>query len=334
MHGFLFCSDHPDCTLLPQAQHIAAYPARIPARWLYGTAPAAARAHRLGWVPAKPPPCIRQAPVLPCRILWLSASATRKAPDAAHRCCSRHSGIAQRMRVRFPAPALQRHQTVRPAARPSGQGCERFLQNSGWRAAPRGRRRLCAAQAVLPRMRSPSPVPAPFLPRNAAICSISCRMAANSPVNSLWLPRVSVTHRLMPGGSRPSAWIFSRTGCWGVCKIRKDNAAHCAGQLIQQAAWLAKIGILRILTDLCQLRRGQTAAIFSVPDGSHAHFKGSRTGKAAAAQHITGRVCIKAAHRFACRAETLGNAADQAGRVGALPFLRPPPRSGRSHPAC
>lgn len=24
MHGFLFCSDHPDCTLLPQAQHIAA----------------------------------------------------------------------------------------------------------------------------------------------------------------------------------------------------------------------------------------------------------------------------------------------------------------------
>ncbi len=55
----------------------------------------------------------------------------------------------------------------------------------------------------------------------------------------------------------------------------------------------------------------------------HAHFKGSRTGKAAAAQHITGRVCIKAAHRFACRAEALGNAADQAGRVGALPFLRP-----------
>lgn len=24
MHGFLFYSDHPDCTLLPQAQHIAA----------------------------------------------------------------------------------------------------------------------------------------------------------------------------------------------------------------------------------------------------------------------------------------------------------------------
>ena len=24
MHGLLYCSDHPDCTLLPQAQHIAA----------------------------------------------------------------------------------------------------------------------------------------------------------------------------------------------------------------------------------------------------------------------------------------------------------------------
>ena len=32
---------------------------------------------------------------------------------------------------------------------------------------------------------------------------------------------------------------------------------------------------------------------------------------------------IKATHRFTCRAEALGNAADQAGRVGALPFLRP-----------
>ena len=24
MHGFFLCSDHPDCTLFPQAQHIAA----------------------------------------------------------------------------------------------------------------------------------------------------------------------------------------------------------------------------------------------------------------------------------------------------------------------
>ena len=30
MHGFLFCSDHPDCTLLPQAQHIAAACAEHP----------------------------------------------------------------------------------------------------------------------------------------------------------------------------------------------------------------------------------------------------------------------------------------------------------------
>ena len=58
-------------------------------------------------------------------------------------------------------------------------------------------------------------------PRQAATASISFRMAANSPVSSLWLPRVSVTHRVMPGGSRPSAWIFSTCGAAGSAKSAK-----------------------------------------------------------------------------------------------------------------
>ena len=75
MHGFLFCSDHPDCTLLPQAQHIAAAlpeylldGCMVPLQQLPG--------HISLNVPAKPPPCIRHAPSLPCRMLWLRASAT------------------------------------------------------------------------------------------------------------------------------------------------------------------------------------------------------------------------------------------------------------------
>ena len=108
----------------------------------------------------------------------------------------------------------------------------------------------------------------------------------------------------------------------GVCKIRKDNAAHCAGQLIQQAAGLAKIGILRILTDLCQLRRGKAAIVLPVPDDRHSHFKGRRAGKSGPAQHIAGSIGIKAAHRFSNGPEPLRNAADQAGGVGPLPFLR------------
>ena len=46
-------------------------------------------------------------------------------------------------------------------------------------------------------------------------------MAANSPVSSLWLPRVSVTHSAMPAGSSPSAWIFSICGCSGSAKSAK-----------------------------------------------------------------------------------------------------------------
>ena len=75
MHGFLFCSDHPDCTLLPQAQHIAA---ALPEYLLDGC-----------MVPLQQPPghigldgaCKAaalhpHAPSLPCRMLWLRASAT------------------------------------------------------------------------------------------------------------------------------------------------------------------------------------------------------------------------------------------------------------------
>ena len=111
---------------------------------------------------------------------------------------------------------------------------------------------------------------------------------------------------------------------WGVrfCKIRKDNAAHRAGQLIQQAARLAEIGVFRILADACQLRRCQRGAVFLVPDGGHAHLERRRAGQPGAAQHIAGSIGIKTSDLLAHRAETLGNAADQTGRVGALPCLR------------
>ena len=75
MHGFLFCSDHPDCALLPQAQHIAA---ALPEHPLNGC-----------MVPPEQPPghigldgackaaaCILHAPSVPSRMLWLKASAT------------------------------------------------------------------------------------------------------------------------------------------------------------------------------------------------------------------------------------------------------------------
>ena len=58
-------------------------------------------------------------------------------------------------------------------------------------------------------------------PSCASTASISFRMAANSPVNSLWLPRVSVTQRVIPAGSSPAAWIFSILGEAGSAKSAK-----------------------------------------------------------------------------------------------------------------
>ena len=111
---------------------------------------------------------------------------------------------------------------------------------------------------------------------------------------------------------------------WGarIGKIRKDNAAHRTGQLIQKTAGLAEIGVFRILADARQLCRGQPGAVFLVPDRGHAHLKGRRAGQTGAPQHIAGRVGIEAAHIAALCPEALRDAPDEAGRVGALPLLR------------
>ena len=62
--------------------------------------------------------------------------------------------------------------------------------------------------------------------------------------------------------------------CRRVGKIRKEHPAHGAGQLVQQAAGLAEVGILRKLADAGQRRGVQAAAVFRVEDNGHAHLKG------------------------------------------------------------
>ena len=84
----------------------------------------------------------------------------------------------------------------------------------------------------------------------------------------------------------------------GVRKICKDDAAHGTGQLVQQAAGLAEISILRILTDLCHFRPREATAILPVEDDGHSHLKRRRAGKAGPPQNIAGGVGIKAADLF------------------------------------
>ena len=110
--------------------------------------------------------------------------------------------------------------------------------------------------------------------------------------------------------------------CGRVCEVGKNDAAHRAGQLVQLTAGFAKVSILRILADAGQCPGIQPTGVLPVPDAGHAHLKGRRAGKAAAPQNVAGRVSIKAANSLSRCTEALGNAPDQAGRVGALPFLR------------
>ena len=62
--------------------------------------------------------------------------------------------------------------------------------------------------------------------------------------------------------------------CRRVGKIHKEHPAHGAGQLVQQAAGLAEVGILRKLADAGQRRGVHAAAVFRVEDNGHAHLKG------------------------------------------------------------
>ena len=107
-----------------------------------------------------------------------------------------------------------------------------------------------------------------------------------------------------------------------VGKIGKEDTAHGAGQLVQQAAGLSEIGILRKLADPGQRRGIKAAAILHVENDRHPHLKGRRAGKPRAAEHIAGCVGIEAADAEPLCAEAIGDAPDEACRVGALALLR------------
>ena len=108
----------------------------------------------------------------------------------------------------------------------------------------------------------------------------------------------------------------------GVLEVGEDHPAQRAGQLVQQAAGLAEVDVFGVLAQTGHLGRRQAAAELAVHDGAHPHLKGRRAGQPRAPQHIAGGVGVVAAHLPAHRAETLGKAPDQAGRVGGLPALQ------------
>ena len=167
-------------------------------------APQTGRRTKAWMVPAKPPPCIRQAPPLPSRICWLRASATERSwwggVGAAVNVLAEGEGIVA-------APPHQRQERIEAgplAGRGLRPGCGRFPGKSGPPAGRRGPRTGPAGRAGGPRSRPPAPGPATLQPsKQAATASISLRMAANSAVSSLWLPRVSVTHRPHPRRQQP-----------------------------------------------------------------------------------------------------------------------------------
>ncbi len=304
----MFCSDDADRSLLPQAEHIAAALAEDALDGGRGSAPAAA-AHRPGWCLQSRRPAsatLRRCPVQNA----LAQRQRHRKPLMPHIRGSRRSGTARRKRARFPAPwPANDRKPLCPQRIPLGQRAGILLKvmdgpQHGTVAAGSAQ-----AGAVPPKSRPPAPDPAPCRPGSAATASISCRMAANSPVSSLWLPRVSVTHRLMPSGSRPSAWIFSMRG-GRVGKVRKDDAAHRAGQLVQQTAGLAEVGILRILADLRQCRAS-----------TRSRTRRSRCRPCPSQRPPSWKGRSPAAHRWPCRRQSR-HALSRARKPSAMPRIR------------
>ena len=73
---------------------------------------------------------------------------------------------------------------------------------------------------------------------------------------------------------------FFHYGAGRITKINGDHAAHAAGCLIHQAAGFAKIFIFRILTDLCDVYRGETAlVVFPIEYSTNDNLERSRTGQ-------------------------------------------------------
>lgn len=124
-------------------------------------------------------------------------------------------------------------------------------------------------------------------------------------------------------GQQPLGVQLSHLGGSGLGKVRKHHPAHCAGQLVQQTAGLAEVGVLCLLADQRHPGRGKAAAVLPIQGGGHPHLKGSRAGQPRPPQHAADRIQVEPAEGRSLRPESLRDPPDQAGGVGALPRLRP-----------
>lgn len=108
-------------------------------------------------------------------------------------------------------------------------------------------------------------------------------------------------------------------GGGGVLKVDGNHAADGAGHLVQQAAGLAEVGVLRILAHLGQLGGGEGAAAEEVVhDGGGEHLKGGRGAEPAAPKDPGGGVGVEAGDGVAQLVQPGGYAPDQGHRAAGL----------------
>ena len=120
---------------------------------------------------------------------------------------------------------------------------------------------------------------------------------------------------MVRGGEVEVNLLYYRLGRVG--KVDEDKAAHRRGHLIHQAAGLTEVDVLRILSDLCDLHRGELPiAEQIIDDGADQHLEGCRGTQAAAREDGRMRLHLKSMQDCAALGKTSRNTPDQCnGRV-------------------
>ena len=113
-----------------------------------------------------------------------------------------------------------------------------------------------------------------------------------------------------------------------IRKINGHKSAHRRSGLVHQPAGLAKVDVLGILRNLCNLhRRCFLSRVKVVEDGADQDLERRRGGKPRAFEHVAGGVGVKSADLHPQLPEPRGNPADQ--RSGAVGFFLPDRKIGK-----
>ena len=103
-------------------------------------------------------------------------------------------------------------------------------------------------------------------------------------------------------------------GCSGILEIDSHDTAVGACDLVHQAAWLAEVDVLCLLSHDGKLSGGEAVGIIKIiEDGSQQNFYRRRTAESGALEDAGAGICAESADPAAALGESIGHARNQRG---------------------